>query len=453
MPSPTSAHAHQGGNADQEDDPGHHPGVSLAASAAPRGSRGSSSRASSSEELESKSSHGDCSSPMDLSSGNASETVRPVVNDSTDSVSKFHDHPLLNAKRFAEYVKAQQLQKLADAGLTSKIWESQQEPKIVKESEAKPLIPLEHIRNKWEDRASPESSGSHSSSSGTPPYNNNGNGREDKKRRLDALLSKKFALADSPPQAQQEDEVNNGSNNNTMLAALINPSERRSSNERKINRRKKSTTPPTLAVRPTSDLLIENSVKSERSPVHSPLKIDTSPVELKSKPVKQPSPPAKKQQTPEQALKSHIMQLQLAQAALMSNAGSNQQNAEFLKTALMSAATGPLSQAMQAANPLLYYAHYAQLMQQGLGGNPALGLLASASANMNKSPVANADKSRKRKTPVNNNQRPSNHLASSLSASGHLSFLAKKEEECSPSKKANLSLESTPFKLPRTEVS
>ena len=266
-------------------------------------------------------------------------------------------------------------------------------------SSSSSLIPLELIRAKWEQngtsgggggRSSPESAAESYTSSNAPLWSTTNN--EVKKRRLDALLSSKFAVTDSPPSADEEnpngpvssspEEANREEEDEEVSVLPPEPvrfTQRRPSNERKANRRKQSnpTTPSppaaaassTLSLRPNSELYNPPSLPA------SPLKIQTGTPSPRSVNHSHPSPKTKPQQVRGQAaskdstaigqdmLKSQILQLQLAQAALLSNAGSNSQNADFLKSTLLSATNGPMSAAVQATNPLLYYGYHLQMLQ------------------------------------------------------------------------------------------
>jgi hypothetical protein len=381
--------------------------ISLTTPAATRGSRGSSGRDSS--ELDptatsSVTSGGSEEAPMDLSSGGGGHggmhggvamPVTPTTLLHNASLARFEDHPLLNARKLAEFVKAQHLVQQQRANETTppsvadslhcdmqmrmhpkkRPWPSTplslaSEKEVSAAAEVvrqKSLIPLDLIRAKFElhggERSSPDSAeGGSSSNASTPSLNSNpvvgsnnnngamnGNGsssgREVKKRRLDELLSKKFAMADSPPSAS-----NSPSPKPVVLQSVGSPvfhhegkggSSRRKSSEhqpRKANRRKQPhpQSPPTgLTIRPSADLF----------PQQRPITPPPPPAARPLKPLAIP-----KSEVDNEALKGQILQLQLAQAALLSNPS------DLLKSAL-----GGASAAGQ--QPMLIYGYYAQILQ------------------------------------------------------------------------------------------
>lgn len=379
-------------------------------SSAPRGSRGSSAESLYEEPTNSSAGtqSGDELCPMDLSSGGAtgmlggSTGIHPFAHPAL-LASPFMGHlhsldeqSMINAKRLAELVKAQHLahkqqreqnettppssdpihrlpkkrhwpdpdEQLVKKMVAPSEYESspktENEDSQTTDGKNKPLIPLELIRAKWEsnatERASPDSA-----ASSTPSISEQHPGREVKKRRLDALLNRKFG--DSP------------SSSSVTSRSPPNPSPQPPSPEtsftpvtslpKKINRRKQSnpmtpaTTPPCLSVRPISDLY-PNGMKEE-TPARP--KSSSFPVE----PVDRRPTESPKVQRQQDVLKSQILQLQLAQAALLSGVGSSGSNPDFIKSALLTSTnlmSNPATAAAAAsANPLLYYGYYAQMFQ------------------------------------------------------------------------------------------
>ena len=411
--------------------------ISLTTPAAPRGSRGSSGDSSELEPTASGSvtsggSSGADDSPMDLSSGGATAAMLPVPGGMAMPITPTtlmhnaalarlgEDHPLLNlnARKLAEFVKAQHLAQQQKANETtppsaaaaavaeaaaSRMHHPKKRPYTPLPEDAfvdarSGLIPLDLLRAKLElqqERRSPDSGETerNSSNSSTPPSlapansvvssgNNNAtsSGREVKKRRLDALLNKKFAVADSPPS-----ELESSPSPRSMVQHAASPplsvvplalqptlhlgnggggggSRRKSSDHqpRKANRRKQPhpQSPPTLSVRPTAELFPQRPLSPSRvtaTMMSSPLR----PLAIPS-----PSPAAPAERKAEngggggeaEALKGQILQLQLMQAALLSASAANPAASDLLKTALGGAATGQ-------QQSLLHYGYFAQMLQ------------------------------------------------------------------------------------------
>jgi hypothetical protein len=367
-------------------------------SSAPRGSRGSS-RGSSVEESSLETEHGVKSASSGASGGDAEEACSPMdlsstpvapgctsLKDITSSPSSMPsflelDHPLLNPRKFAELVKAQhmaqqqqQQNETTPPNLPKKRpfevsdvneSESGSSPGAPDDDSRKPLIPLELIRAKFDKARSPE--GSESSSGSNPALNLSSStptlkrdAKSDaKKRRLDALLNKKFFTDELSPGERTQSE-------SPEAPKSVEPV-RRDSTERKANRRKQqkpqtSPSPPSLTFqqRPSlpnlpinlqslpnlPNLPISTREEGPKSPVSSKLSIRPSSELLAA--TSKASPTLKVEtempdNTAADAIKGQILQLQIAQAALLSGAAS--------------AAGGA------AANPLLYYGYYAQMIQ------------------------------------------------------------------------------------------
>ena len=245
---------------------------------------------------------------------------------------------LLNARRLAEFVRAQQLRNQnEEANLATP-----PEPKMVPRKRAWPELQLdlsamvsEKLKKKEEPsgpvspaESSSSGGGANSSSSATPTSNN----KEVKKRRLDQLLSQKFSVNDSPPpqpEIHQQTEI--------LAQQML----RRDSTEKK-NRRKRaspvqSSSPVTLSLRPNSELL------------QKPAKIE------KSEEIEEHH-----EDTKSSTLKNQLLQLHLAQAALL-----NQTNSGLFPgfPSFPTPTSGPPAAGPGGANPLLYYGYYAQMIQ------------------------------------------------------------------------------------------
>ena len=179
---------------------------------------------------------------------------------------------------------------------------------------------------------SPSESNSSGGTSTTPSSN-----KEVKKRRLDQLLSKKFSVNDSPPPSNNNEQITTPTE---AFGGVAQFPIRRDSTEKKQNRRKRSS-PVTLSLRPNSELL--ESPKIE---------VATPPREEKATP-----PEVNEDQDSKNALKNQLLQLHLAQAALMNQSPNPLLGFPGLPGSPTAAAGGP------AGNPLLYYGYYAQMIQ------------------------------------------------------------------------------------------
>ena len=243
------------------------------------------------------------------------------------------------------------------------------EPELKRRHEdgaVKSVVPLELVKEKWSSRERSSSEDEH-----TPGPN----GIEVRKRRLDALLNKKFSASVSPPTSPNVNCSENGpespSSSSTSTATPI--TSRRSSNERKANRRKQampnsanvahqpyrspSTEPPkespvpTLSVKPNSELY----------PMLPPLPLPLPSSSPKERPAS--SGPSAETELEQNALKGQILQLQLAQAALLSSSAST----DFLKSIMFNPVAAQAASSAPgtatANNPLLYYGYYAQMLQ------------------------------------------------------------------------------------------
>ena len=245
------------------------------------------------------------------------------------------------------------------------------------------LMPLDLIRARWARAESPSAESAGGSSVGSSGNNESvGHGREVKKRRLDELLSKKFSVTDSPPNSSsaasmslspppivtsstQQQHHHHHNNNNQQQQQ-----QRPETMIKKHNRRKPSSPVSSFAhpiqpvaasqqltIRPPSELFAKNSEQKLRQ---SPLPRRTS---TKS-PHRQQQQQLQHHQQQQQLLllstvkqeendsdmiKTQVMQLQLAQAALLSGAVASSPNG--------------LAGLAGAGNPLLYYGYYAQMLQ------------------------------------------------------------------------------------------
>ena len=171
-----------------------------------------------------------------------------------------------------------------------------------------------------------------------------------KKRRLDELLSKKFSVTDSPPHSSESNRATPSYTSDGGVANDQSPL-RRDSTEKRQNRRKRSSpqsctsssSPITLAVRPSSELLAEAKFLAE------PPKM-TSKAEIKP----QIAAVVEDEDDEKSAMKNQILQLHLAQAALLN------QTSLFPGIPGFPGAPNP---AGAGNNPLLYYGYYAQMIQ------------------------------------------------------------------------------------------
>ena len=180
------------------------------------------------------------------------------------------------------------------------------------------------------------------SSEGTTTPSSN---KEVKKRRLDELLSKKFSVTDSPPHSSESNRATPSYTSDGGVANDQSPL-RRDSTEKRQNRRKRSSpqsctsssSPITLAVRPSSELLAEAKMASKAG---GEIKPQISAVE--------------DEDDEKSAMKNQILQLHLAQAALLNQTSLFPGIPGFPGAAVPNPAAGN--------NPLLYYGYYAQMIQ------------------------------------------------------------------------------------------
>ena len=164
-----------------------------------------------------------------------------------------------------------------------------------------------------------------------------------KKRRLDELLSKKFSVTDSPPHSSESNRATPSYTSDGGVANDQSPL-RRDSTEKRQNRRKRSSpqsctsssSPITLAVRPSSELLAEAKMAKAGE-----MKPQISAVE--------------DEDDDKSAMKNQILQLHLAQAALLNQTSLFPGIPGFPGAAVPNPAAGN--------NPLLYYGYYAQMIQ------------------------------------------------------------------------------------------
>ena len=242
------------------------------------------------------------------------------------------------------------------------------------------LTPLELIRARWECKEvraeSPSAKSADGSSSGSscPGETAGGQGREVKKRRLDELLSKKFSVTDSPPNSASS------SISPPPVVSSSTPSQQQHQNGnvasvKRVNRRKPtspisshafaspilppSSTASILTVRPPSELFAKNMTPSpnhlpRQSPV--PRNRSKSPRRENHHQLLLNNINNIKQEEKESELKGQLMQLQLAQAALLSGAVASSTNGS-------PAGNGFPGLSGAAGNPLLYYGYYAQMLQ------------------------------------------------------------------------------------------
>lgn len=246
--------------------------------------------------------------PMDLSSGG--NTVATPTFMMAAAAARAAATPtsladsILNARRLAEFVRAQQALKHDEEKPATP-------PPMVPRKRAWPELQLdlsamvsEKLKKKEDLPSSPtsESNESNEGGAGTPPS------KEVKKRRLDQLLSQKFSGVNENESPPPNSEVGAA-----LPAPPAPPTQRRDSK----NRRKRSS--PILSLRPNSELLEQKN--------------STAP----------PSPAPEAENNP---LKNQILQLHLAQAALMAGGGFP-----------------PGNPVQNPANPLLYYGYYAQMIQ------------------------------------------------------------------------------------------
>ena len=383
------------------------------------GSDGSTGRCSDSPTSEEHEEHG----PMDLSSGGGAlgagqamlaatptfmqaMAAAAVASNNSATPTSLADS-LLNARRLAEFVRAQQLRHEEAENATPKINSSP--PPMVPRKRAWPELQLDlsammseklkkknqnEQQNQIEHRdnntsGGPTSPGTESNSSGggtATPTNSN---KEVKKRRLDQLLSKKFSFNDSPPPSLPlPPHMNNVATheinltttppiNEGVATAIRQHIMRRDSSEKKQNRRKRSSpqssihppSPVTLSLRPNSELFnqIQQHPKSEIAElVEKPLpQIAELPNIPENNPIHNHNNVADQNNGKNNSnLKNQLLQMHLAQAALMNQTSSN------LFPGLPGLPGLPLPNGVPAAppnaggaNPLLYYGYYAQMIQ------------------------------------------------------------------------------------------
>ena len=338
-----------------------HSSVGVAVRLGSDGSTGNRSESPNSEEPE------ESCAPMDLSSGGvASQAVMATPSfmmaaaaaaqsmaNNTNTPTSLADS-LLNARRLAELVRAQQnLRKEVDATPLQAKPESSLTPPLLPRKRAWPELQLdlsamvsEKLKKRTEDivpqtAPPPPTSPSESNSSGGGTSTTPSSNKEVKKRRLDQLLSKKFSVNDSPPPSNNNEQIVATPTLNEGVAFPI----RRDSSERKQNRRKRSS-PVTLSLRPNSDLF------------ESP-KIEVTANEQEEKAAEKSIEAAEADES-KNALKNQLLQLHLAQAALMNQPGSPLFSGFPGLPGLpgSSPASGP-----PTGNPLLYYGYYAQMIQ------------------------------------------------------------------------------------------
>ena len=312
---------------------------------------------------------------------------------------------LLNARRIAEFVRAQQLRNQEiEAATPTKIDNSP--PPMLPRKRAWPELQLdlsaivsEKLKKKSTEQAldgrensgGPTSPGTESNSSGGGTATPISANKEVKKRRLDQLLSKKFSVNDSPPpqpclppvppknQIVPEDltpsPVNMGVAANQHMPLPV----RRDSSEKKKNRRKPSSpqssipaSPVTLSLRPNSELFnqahqpdLANETNNLANLAKSEL---PEPNMEKSQPPKIEFPPENPNHnnvadTGKNSLKNQLLQMHLAQAALLNQTSSNLFPGLPGLPGLPGVPPGPPNPAAAGGNPLLYYGYYAQMIQ------------------------------------------------------------------------------------------
>ena len=404
------------------------------------GSDGSTGRCSDSPTSEE---HCEDHGPMDLSSGGSAlgaerqamlaatptfmqaMAAAAVASNNSATPTSLADS-LLNARRLAEFVRAQQLRHEEAENATPKINSSP--PPMVPRKRAWPELQLdlsammseklkkknnqneqqsnqiqEPHRDNQNTSGGPTSPGTESNSSGggtATPTNSN---KEVKKRRLDQLLSKKFSFNDSPPPpslplpphmnniATPTHEINHMSAtphiNEGVATAIRQHIMRRDSSEKKQNRRKRSSpqssihppSPVTLSLRPNSELFnqIQQHPKSEIAELVTEKPMAPQIAELSNNIPTENNPIHNHNNVADQNnggsknsnsnLKNQLLQMHLAQAALMNQTSSN------LFPGLPGLPGLPLPNGIPAApvpnpanpgaNPLLYYGYYAQMIQ------------------------------------------------------------------------------------------
>ena len=378
-----------------------HNSVGVAVRLGSDGSTGNRSESPTSEEPEEN-----CA-PMDLSSGGggvASQAMiaatptfmqamaaAAVANNSGTPTSLADS--LLNARRLAEFVRAQQLRNEETRDATPKIHENSPPP-MVPRKRAWPELQLDlsamvseklkkknqtenQIEQSHENSGGPTSPGTESNSSGggssaTPTNCAN---KEVKKRRLDQLLSKKFSVNDSPPpqpplpcapiQAPEIQHLLSATppfnEGEAAVAAAKQQMMRRDSSEKKQNRRKRSSpqssiaaSPVTLSLRPNSELFHQaHQPKSEIPKIPENSENATAAAgDLASENHHQNNVPTESKNS----LKNQLLQMHLAQAALLNQTSSNLFPGF---PGLPGVPPGPPS----SGNPLLYYGYYAQMIQ------------------------------------------------------------------------------------------
>lgn len=293
---------------------------------------------------------------MDLSASSAGPSVlspNPSLllrQQTTPKAASFEDHPLFNARRLAEYVKAQHL--------VQQQRENETTPPSDEKAAKKRNYEVQDLTHDKDEiiAHSPENKSSSSST-----------GREVKKRRLDALLNKKFSMLDSPPSEDLEDKIEM---TQSHLPTALPIMERRSSNERKANKRKQG-----LTLRSSAELMIPDNKN-----LSSPLAVSVPESVEMNKKMKKNEDRKKKKQMAEDVLKRQLLQLQLAQAALLTNSTPDfinvSSSTDLLKNALFASAANSSSDLIKStlfssspsppppSNPLLYYGYYAQMLQE-----------------------------------------------------------------------------------------
>ena len=215
------------------------------------------------------------------------------------------------------------------------------------------------------------------SSEGTATPSSN---KEVKKRRLDELLSKKFSVTDSPPHSSESNRATPSINSDAGVHPasdhqhhLNNSPIRRDSTEiKRQNRRKRSSptqsvnsmssSPITLAVRPNSELLMAAESQKIKSAAEL---IKAAELKAEENNVVEDNNHDQHSSTKNGgAMKNQILQLHLAQAALLNQTSLFPGFPGFPGAAgiagAAAAGAGPNS---PGNNPLLYYGYYAQMIQ------------------------------------------------------------------------------------------
>ena len=221
------------------------------------------------------------------------------------------------------------------------------------------------------------------SSEGTATPSSN---KEVKKRRLDELLSKKFSVTDSPPHSSESNRATPSINSDAGVHPasdhhhhLNNSPIRRDSTEiKRQNRRKRSSptqsvnsmssSPITLAVRPNSELLMAAESQKIKSAAEL---IKAAELKAEENNVVEDNNHDQHSSTKNGgAMKNQILQLHLAQAALLNQTslfpgfpGFPGAAAGIAGAAAQAAAAPPNPNNSPGNNPLLYYGYYAQMIQ------------------------------------------------------------------------------------------